>query len=107
MNNNYTLDEDWFKFNVTAGKTYRFTMSGYKDRFMDTTLLISGFEPGADMTDKYGYSISYNMDNNNGEYLDFTPSTSGTYYIKIWNFFNSSSVNLSSTDYSIQVKQVG
>ncbi len=98
------LDEDWFVFNVTAGKTYTFTMNGFSERYDPTTLLINGYEPGADLTDSFGsYNMNFTMERNKSDSYSFTPATSGKMYVRIWNFFNSNG-DLSSTNYSVVVK---
>ena len=102
------VEEDWFKFKATAGMAYKITFKGYKARFKDTTLIISGFAPGTPIDseeNRYGSdSLSTLMSQNDSDTAEVIVKKSGTYYIKVWNFFNYKS-KLKDTTYSITVKE--
>ena len=104
-----TYDEDWYKFEVAAGKKYRITMDGYNARFKDTSLFVIAYEPGEDLTVDLGASrqsrLSMTMYNSQVDYVDYEPQTSGIFYIRFWNFLNYADP-ISSTDYKISVTEI-
>ena len=102
-------DEDWYTFDVTAGKKYRITVDGYISNFYGTSLLISAYEQGEDLTSTKGSAfLSVPMGDHQVDYADYEPQTSGTFYIRLWNHLNSPNNNnmRSSTDYAISVSEL-
>ena len=103
---NRTLDEDWYSVKLTAGKTYRFKMAGYMDRYEATTLLVSGYVPGDDVANlKYSLFVNSGMSREQKDYFDFTAEKSGTYYFRLWNFFNYTA-GLTNTNYTVSVSEI-
>ena len=102
------VEEDWFKFKAKAGMAYKITFKGYISRYEKTTLIISGFAPGESLNiddNRYGsVSLSTLMQQNNSDTAEVTVQKSGTYYIRIWNFFNYQS-KLKDTTYSLTVTE--
>ncbi len=73
-----TNDKDWFKFDLTAGKTYNITIEGYNSKFANLARVYMVKPGGSD----YGSLVSGKFQNATGTY-SFTPTASGTYYIRL------------------------
>ena len=112
LNNKYKEDDDWFKVKVTKGKSYRFTFSDFTSKWAPTTLLIDAFYgKDAAKNEKTGEYLSGRIGKE--DYYDFEAKESGTFYIKVHNFFNYASKNgkgipngqLKSTAYKFSLKE--
>ena len=111
LSNRYKVDEDWYKFNLEKGKTYRITMSGYTARYSETTLLISLFYPGSEldpMKNTFGdVSVRNDIRDRKVDNYDFEAPKSGTYYINFYNFFDLDNKKLNNdTGYIFSVNEI-
>ena len=77
------VDSDWFAIDMQEGVPYRITMDPFCDEFSSTSLIINLF----DLNDK-SIGVSYNMEKNGVDYYDYTPSASGTYYVRVYNYLD-------------------
>lgn len=67
-------DEDWIKVNAIAGNIYRF----------ETLNLQGGADTILELYAPNGFTlIAANDDGGSGSLIDYTPTTSGTYYLKV------------------------
>ena len=104
------FDEDWFKIKLTKGHGYKITFEGFTSRFADTTLLILGYankdNAKNESTDLH---INGGLERAKKDTLEFAAEETGTYYFRIYNFFNYSSKTkgalLKNTTYKITIKE--
>ena len=80
------VDEDFFRIDLEKGANYRLTFSPFMREFSSTTLLIKITDPGEKVK-----SITFTMENAGVDYYDFTASYTGTYYIRLHNYFDNTS----------------
>ena len=76
-------DVDWYAFDLVAGDTVRLCMYNYLEDFQSTTLIMTLYDPAGNE-----YSIGYDMRKSGNDYYDFTTTTAGTYYLKLYNYFD-------------------
>ena len=108
---NYKGDEDWFKFNATKGKTYMVKMEGYAKKFEQTTLLITRYDPGSEtdvMKNFFGDAgVDFVIDGDKIDEYEFEAEKTGTYYIRMHNFFdNDDQILHCNTGYVFSVKEL-
>ena len=105
VKNDRTADEDWFKFKVEKGKTYRLYVTGFTQRLHKHTLiLINGYYSLKDAKEDpidQDY-ISSDMVDDKVDYFDIKANYTGTYYIKIHNATDISK-KLDTTFYTISL----
>ena len=108
---NMHLDEDWYKFELTKGKSYKITVAGYTSRYYDTTLLIDMFTPG-EAPDVYkkpfgDITMRNTMKDKKVDNFEFEAEKTGTYYVRLWNFFDNSNMILNNdTGYIFSVNEI-
>ena len=78
------LDVDFFAFSLKKDYKYRIMVSGFQEKLVKTTCLITLFTPSNDDA-----GVSYNMEEYGVNYYDYTAPETGTYFLKIHNYFDS------------------
>ncbi|MBO4459480.1 MAG: S-layer homology domain-containing protein [Clostridiales bacterium] len=109
LKNKYKSDDDWYKFELTEGRTYRITVSGYTERFSETTLLINLISPDKEVSDNpfLGVSVRNDIRQRKVDNYDFEAKTSGTYYLRLHNFFDQDNKKLNNnTGYILSVNEI-
>ncbi|MCR4671057.1 MAG: S-layer homology domain-containing protein [Saccharofermentans sp.] len=103
-------DEDWFKIKLTKGQGYKFTLEGFTSRFAETTLIISGYCNKDNAKNKStDLFIKSALLSAKKDTVDFAVEETGTYYFRLYNFFNYNTATrgplLKSTTYKISIKE--
>ena len=78
------LDVDFFAFSLKKDYKYRIMVSGFQEKLVKTTCLITLFTPSNDDA-----GVSYNMEEYGVNYYDYTAPETGTYFLQIHNYFDS------------------
>lgn len=80
-------EHDYFKFQKTAGHTYRIRMNNYGD-FAETSAMVKiiGATVAGSNSDSVYYYLEKNIDEYGMHYCDVTASDSGMCYLYIYNF---------------------
>ena len=76
-------DTDWYVLTLKKGHKYRITIQGWMDEFANTTAIATLYFPDGD-DDSFGYD----MEDDGVDYYDFIAEQSGTYYLKLYNYFD-------------------
>lgn len=79
-------DIDYIKVNLEINKSYVIQMTNYFEFYRDTTLLCSLISPTG-RSYSVGNGFVYNPEKNVDNYC-FTANETGTYYIKLYNYFD-------------------
>ncbi|MBP5655764.1 MAG: S-layer homology domain-containing protein [Clostridiales bacterium] len=101
----YHFDEDWYKFEVVKGKTYRLYVTGFTQRLSkETMILIDGYYSLKDAKDATIYHdyIGFAMQKSKTDYYDIKATKTGTYYLQISNCVDTFS-KLPTTSYTISI----
>lgn len=93
------VDTDFYAVYLEKGQYYRLYINGYNDEFAATTLIIHFIT-----SSNVSKSIKSKMENLGVDYYEFTAQESGTYYIKLYNYFD----NKTRTEhyYTINVEKI-
>ncbi|MBR6158824.1 MAG: pre-peptidase C-terminal domain-containing protein, partial [Lachnospiraceae bacterium] len=76
-------DTDYFSVQMQKGATYYIGMSGYQGDLVNTTCIIEMYTPS-----DVKVTLSGDMKRNNVDYYKYQAGETGTYYIKIYNYFD-------------------
>ena len=75
-------EEDYYRFEVTEGHTYRITIDEFAN-ISGTTTILSLI---SNTTTHISYKMGDQIDDQGRNYYEFTASTSGTYYLRFYNY---------------------
>ncbi len=93
-------DIDWFSVDLKAGTKYRISMEKYNESFASTSVIAYLYDP---VNKEIG--LSYEYKNKGVNYYDLTPNQSGTYYIKLYNYFDTDTIT-KEHPYTLCVKEI-
>lgn len=77
-------DADFFKFNLTAGKTYKICMGNFSE-VRASTIIMYIYDPKGNY--EYVNSKFNRVDENGCDYFEYTAKETGTYYLEIQNYY--------------------